>query len=351
MTESRFYGIPFYLNHDFGDYKINGIKIKLMRYFFTICCLIVFSSIYSQQISADSIAKFLEGRVGCGMVPPVTKPVIIIRCASTIMNNEPLVIIDGVPVESTVLSKLDPNEVESIDVLKEATASALYGSRAARGVIIITTKTANLRKFIIKDFLNGERIAVATVTFISNDNKDTLMFVANDSAFVTTDKLKWDKEYKIIVSSAGYTTLKTSVGKSKSQDLFLQRDIKQNNEVVVIGFSEARRRVSCICYTSRTYGYGDYESSVNEKSYSLYPNPAQRGKAVRVSTQLKTDSEVSIKIFSLSGQLILSEKKKALNGNSQMTINLESRWTPGTYFVQISNPQGKLLNNEKLIIQ
>ena len=62
-------------------------------------------------------------------------------------GNEPLIVIDGVPVESNgiagsanLLNTINPNDIESISVLKDASATALYGSRASNGVIIITTK-------------------------------------------------------------------------------------------------------------------------------------------------------------------------------------------------------------------
>lgn len=62
-------------------------------------------------------------------------------------NNEPLIVIDGVPVDSegitgmrNPLSTINPNDIESFTVLKDASATAIYGSRASNGVIIITTK-------------------------------------------------------------------------------------------------------------------------------------------------------------------------------------------------------------------
>lgn len=75
-------------------------------------------------------------------------------------SNEPLYVIDGVPVSSgdsgqmsdyiytsnNVMSTLNPNDIESITVLKDAAASSLYGSRAANGVVIITTKRGKLGK-------------------------------------------------------------------------------------------------------------------------------------------------------------------------------------------------------------
>lgn len=68
-------------------------------------------------------------------------------------SNDPLIVIDGVPVEgnglpgsSNLLNTINPNDIESISVLKDASATALYGSRASNGVIIITTKKGSKGK-------------------------------------------------------------------------------------------------------------------------------------------------------------------------------------------------------------
>ncbi len=67
--------------------------------------------------------------------------------ASLNASNDPLIVVDGVPVESNgiagsanFLNTINPNDIESISVLKDASATALYGSRASNGVLIITTK-------------------------------------------------------------------------------------------------------------------------------------------------------------------------------------------------------------------
>ena len=52
--------------------------------------------------------------------------------------NEPLILVDG--METSDISNLTPNDIESIDVLKDASSTALYGSRGANGVILITTR-------------------------------------------------------------------------------------------------------------------------------------------------------------------------------------------------------------------
>lgn len=62
-----------------------------------------------------------------------------IRGSNTLGNNDPLIVIDGVAARAGGLERLDPNEIETMSVLKDASA-AIYGARAANGVILITTK-------------------------------------------------------------------------------------------------------------------------------------------------------------------------------------------------------------------
>jgi len=50
--------------------------------------------------------------------------------------------LDGIPFESGSLSEINPNDIESVNILKDASATAIYGARAANGVILITPKRA-----------------------------------------------------------------------------------------------------------------------------------------------------------------------------------------------------------------
>ncbi|WP_245326245.1 TonB-dependent receptor plug domain-containing protein [Hymenobacter wooponensis] len=79
--------------------------------------------------------------------PDSTQKVIRIICASSLpVGNEPLHIVDGIPVSREQFAALNPNGIKKIDVLKGAQATAIYGSRAANGVLIITMK----RRFRLK---------------------------------------------------------------------------------------------------------------------------------------------------------------------------------------------------------
>lgn len=73
--------------------------------------------------------------------------------ASLNASNDPLIVIDGIPVESNgiagsdnLLNTINPNDIESMSVLKDASATALYGSRASNGVLIVTTKKGSSGK-------------------------------------------------------------------------------------------------------------------------------------------------------------------------------------------------------------
>lgn len=71
---------------------------------------------------------------------PGANPVVRLRGVTTLNNNNPIAVIDGVITDIGAVSLLNANDIESVEVLKDASASAIYGSRGAAGVIIITTK-------------------------------------------------------------------------------------------------------------------------------------------------------------------------------------------------------------------
>lgn len=70
----------------------------------------------------------------------LSQNILIRGYASLNGNNQPLIVIDGVVKDQNSLSKLNPQQIKSIDILKDASATALYGSRAANGVVVVTTK-------------------------------------------------------------------------------------------------------------------------------------------------------------------------------------------------------------------
>lgn len=99
----------------------------------------------------SSLDQALQGRVAGVFVTensgqPGGSVSVRIRGINTFSNNEPLYVIDGIPVSgasgnsNNALSIINPNDIVSMEILKDASATAIYGSRASNGVILITTK-------------------------------------------------------------------------------------------------------------------------------------------------------------------------------------------------------------------
>ncbi len=104
--------------------------------------------ITGQSMSSGNAMQAMQGRVAGLTIeksgdPSGANSRILIRGVSTLGNTDPLYVIDGVPtVRPEVFASLNPSAIESVQVLKDASASSIYGSRAANGVIIVTTKNA-----------------------------------------------------------------------------------------------------------------------------------------------------------------------------------------------------------------
>lgn len=96
-----------------------------------------------------SISQALQGGVtGIAVsqssgLPGGDAATIKIRGISTLGNSDPLVLVDGIPMD---MNNLDPTTIESVTVLKDAAAAAIYGSRAANGVIVVKTKRGDVGK-------------------------------------------------------------------------------------------------------------------------------------------------------------------------------------------------------------
>ena len=79
--------------------------------------------------------------------PDATMSIRVRGGGSITQSNEPLFIVDGFPVES--ISDIPPTDIEDITVLKDASSTAIYGSRGANGVIIVTTKSGKEGKMSV----------------------------------------------------------------------------------------------------------------------------------------------------------------------------------------------------------
>lgn len=110
--------------------------------------------------------------------------------SSLAASNDPLIVIDGVPVESNgisgngnLLNTINPNDIESISVLKDASATALFGSRASNGVVIVTTKKGSKGK--LRFNFNSQYSSAKVVKTVDVLSAKELKKVVEDNAAAT----------------------------------------------------------------------------------------------------------------------------------------------------------------------
>lgn len=131
--------------------------------------------------ATPTVENLLNGRVAglqinTGGGPASGSAIRIRGGASLTAINDPLIVVDGLPISNdspsgsrNFLATLDPNTVESISVLKDASATAIYGSRASNGVIIITTKKGGKKLKVDYNFQYGSGKHYRKIDVLSSD--------------------------------------------------------------------------------------------------------------------------------------------------------------------------------------
>jgi TonB-dependent starch-binding outer membrane protein SusC len=101
------------------------------------------------NVPASNLGQALQGKIAGVTVGNDNSPgggvSVRVRGFGTINDNSPLYVVDGTPTKGS-LTSINPNDIESVQVLKDASAASIYGSRAGNGVVIITTKKGKLGK-------------------------------------------------------------------------------------------------------------------------------------------------------------------------------------------------------------
>ena len=140
-------------------------------------------------------------------------------------SNDPLIVVDGVPLDnssisgaSSPLSMINPNDIESMTVLKDASAAAIYGNRAANGVILITTKKGTAGSFKVNfSTLNSVSVKRGTLDVLSADEFRTLINTrgsANEIALLGTDNTDWqDQIYRAAFSTDNNISLSGGISR------------------------------------------------------------------------------------------------------------------------------------------
>ena len=189
-----------------------------------------------QKGAISTASDLLVGKIAGVQITPEGSPgaggrIRIRGGASLNASNDPLIVIDGVPIENTavsgapsILSSLNPQDIASMNVLKDASATAIYGSRASNGVIMITTKRGKVgqKTQIAVSVQNSLSQAARRVRLLSADEYRTLIKrIAPDAKLgaANTDwqdeiyQLAYGGDYNLSVSgAAGKVPYRVSTG-------------------------------------------------------------------------------------------------------------------------------------------
>lgn len=172
------------------------------------------------SISADKIAQIpsydlTSSLVGVAGIRMDGGSIRIRGTRSKNASNDPLIVLDGVPYNETI-SSINPGDIESIDVLKDASSTAIYGARGANGVILITTKQAKKGQTIVSydgfvgmgvnnkgtfDIMNADeyvaykREAYRTAGTWSDESDDSKVFTGVEMANMGNVDTDWAGDY------------------------------------------------------------------------------------------------------------------------------------------------------------
>ena len=178
-------------------------------------------------------ASMLQGKVA-GLVvtssgDPNGSPSITLRGASSLRSGamSPYYVVDGIP--GVDISMVAPDDIESIDVLRDATATAIYGSKAANGVIIITTKSGN----------KSERTNVSYNGYVAFDNVLKTLDMASAS------------DIRSYVSKNNINYMYDGNGNTDWQDEVLHTGVSHNHNVSINGGSDKTKYMASINYANR----------------------------------------------------------------------------------------------------
>jgi TonB-linked SusC/RagA family outer membrane protein len=138
-----------------------------------------------ENVPNGRVEQALQGRVSGVTIlqnsgQPGSSSTIRVRGVTTLNNNNPLWVVDGVVVDAGGIGYLNQSDIESIEVLKDAASSAIYGTRAATGVILVTTKKGRSGKPVIS--YNGFHGVSAPAKMLNLLNATQYAVLRNESS-------------------------------------------------------------------------------------------------------------------------------------------------------------------------
>lgn len=312
-----------------------------------------------KNIPINSVGDGLKGKIAGARLytnnsTPGADPIIRIRGGSSInKSNDPLILVDGI---ERAFSGINPNDIESVEVLKDAASTAIYGSRASNGVVLITTKKGKKGKApritfdmsiaqqeaeTLIDFMNAEDYINTVRPAVAVGPKPQYNSLSGYSASSGNDA---NSIYTTRYLNAGetvpegYKSMADPLDPSKTlifqdnsfQDLIYRKALWQNYYVGIDGGSDAIQYAASIGYTD------DFGVAIGT-GYS------------RFSTRANTDIKISPKLTMTSGfdysQTLSEEYDNQMNviarglasPPTQRVYNVDGSPTPG-YNATSPNP-------------
>ncbi len=204
--------------------------------------------------------------------------------ASLAGSSEPLFVIDGIPQfnsdvrEANGLSTLDPNEIASIEVLKDAASTAIYGSRAANGVVLITTKRGKTGEPVFRFSSNlGIQSVRNKLDLMSGQEYVDFVTEYYDNSIADGDLTQLDKDQAIQeFQNAG-------IANTDWQDELFRSAIRQNHSISVSGGSETSKYFVSLSYLDQEGAVLDTDFNRVALRVNLDNNIGSR---VKLATQL-----------------------------------------------------------------
>ncbi len=273
-----------------------------------------------------------------------------------------LYVIDGVPADESALKNLNPSLIDSIFILKDTVLN--FYCRPPKPVILIYTHRSSNLQITIRDKEGQFVLPGATVSFISSDKKDTLMYVADSAGQVSRKDLKKGVSYNLCITATGYKAYTGSLKAIQNGEILMERDFVLCPEVIV---STAGHTISChrnyISQHQVTDGCGMQTQLIREqasgkaisqpeqKELSLYPNPVQRGQSVTVKLLQGYFPTGTIRVLSLDGKLVATLPVNGERKQGLLYLPIPQSRASGVYILQLVYANGRVGASEKIIIQ
>jgi TonB-linked SusC/RagA family outer membrane protein len=239
-----------------------------------------------EKIPDGRVEQALQGRVSGVTVmqnsgQPGSPSTIQIRGVTTFNNNNPLWVVDGVVVDAGGIGYINQSDIESIEVLKDAASAAIYGTRAAGGVILVTTKKGKAGKTVVS--YNGYYGTSAPAKVLDLLNASQYATLRNESAvaggkdIVFTDIASLGKgtdwQKAIFNYSAPRYSHEVSVsGGSEKSTFYFSAGIENQDGIVATDISNYNKisiRLNSTHKISKVFTFGQTLGYTHQKSMGL----------------------------------------------------------------------------------